>query len=167
MQYYCPICNKAGLPDFHVQATICPQCNSDLKPFMLLHNIGKSHRLKLFTFIGAALAIIVLAVFVYITVNENRSLKSNYTLPYSQLKDSVNNRLPGIVDKTNEQTENKNDINDIVIHYKVKKGDYPAKIAAFFYDDWSMYKKIESDNNLKNHYTLQIGQTLIIKLKSE
>jgi hypothetical protein len=83
------------------------------------------------------------------------------------LKDSVNNRLPGIVDKTNEQTENKNDINDIVIHYKVKKGDYPAKIAAFFYDDWSMYKKIESDNNLKNHYTLQIGQTLIIKLKSE
>lgn len=56
---------------------------------------------------------------------------------------------------------------DVSLKYKVKKGDYPYKIAEFFYNDGSKYKQIEADNNLKQPYTLQVGQILIIKLSQE
>ncbi len=66
-----------------------------------------------------------------------------------------------------EQTVNNISAKEIVILYKVKRGDYPSKIAEFFYNDWRMYKKIEADNNLHQPYTLKIGQHLTIKLKKE
>ena len=167
MQHNCPVCNKAGLPDFHIQPIICPQCNSDLKPYMLLHSIGRSHRLRLIVSAGIASLFLGFAFLFYNIVSDNSSMKSVDLQKEAQLNDSANNRLPGIVAKTTEQANVKINSNEIIIHYKVKKGDYPAKIASFFYNDWSMYKKIETDNSLKNRYTLKIGQTLIIKLKPE
>ena len=51
--------------------------------------------------------------------------------------------------------------------YTVKQGDFPWKIAAFFYGDGMSYKKIESDNNLVQPYQLKVGQELVIKLDKE
>ena len=73
-------------------------------------------------------------------------------------------------EKHEEETQKENeeklivDKRDVSIKYQVKKGDFPYKIAEFFYNDGSKYKQIEADNNLKQPYTLKTGQILIIKL---
>lgn len=56
---------------------------------------------------------------------------------------------------------------DVAVKYIVKKGDYPYKIAQFFYNDGSKYKQIEADNNLVQPYTLKVGQVLTIKISQE
>jgi hypothetical protein len=52
----------------------------------------------------------------------------------------------------------------VVIEYKVRLNDCPSKIAQFFYNDWTMYKKIETDNHLVQPYTLKVGQILKISI---
>ena len=37
----CPVCDKAGLPNYKVSSTTCPQCNSNLEAFMLTHQLGE------------------------------------------------------------------------------------------------------------------------------
>lgn len=56
---------------------------------------------------------------------------------------------------------------DITVKYIVKKGDYPYKIAQFFYNDGNKYKLIEAENNLVQPYTLSVGQVLNIKISQE
>ena len=155
MNNNCPVCNKAGLPDYTATQTICPQCNSDLKPFMLLHSISKpkSNKANKFAFVALALVSCALAIlyFNYISLKKQIAIENSKAIV--QLQDSIN---------TLHTTEK-----EIVIQYKVKNGDYPSKIAQFFYNDWKMYKKIEADNNLKQPYILKVGQPLTIKLTQE
>ena len=155
MNSNCPICNKAGLPDYTTTHTRCPQCNSDLKPFMLLHSISKpkSNKANKFAFVALALVSCALAIlyFNYISLKKQIAIENSKAIV--QLQDSINTL----------HTTGK----EIVIQYKVKNGDYPSKIAQFFYNDWKMYKKIEADNNLKQPYILKVGQLITIKLKQE
>jgi nucleoid-associated protein YgaU len=50
------------------------------------------------------------------------------------------------------------------VKYTVRKGDFPWKIAEFFYGDGRKYVLIEKDNNLIQPYNLQVGQVLLIKM---
>ena len=59
------------------------------------------------------------------------------------------------------------EINDATVKYVVKKGDYPYKIAKFFYNDGKKYKQIEEDNGLEQPYELIVGQILKIKIPQE
>lgn len=167
MNSNCPICNKAGLPDYTTTHTVCPQCNSDLKPFLLLHSIAKPNSKKTFQFgiIGLALTAIVFVALYFNSLSENKKLTSDNSNTIIRLQDSIHN-----LQTTNAKpltTEIKISENEIVIQYKVKKDDYPSKIAQFFYNDWRMYKKIEADNNLHQPYILKVGQTLNIKIKQQ
>lgn len=162
MMYKCPICDKSGLPDYSRTHTICPQCNSDLKPFFLLHTVSKTHfqKLKLFSSLGIGTLIIVLAFIYFISLNKNQKYDINESKTVQLLHDSINN-LHSVIAKF-EKREN---ADSIIIHYRVKPGDCPSRIAEFFYNNWSMYKQIEKDNNLHYPYILKIGQTLNIRLK--
>lgn len=167
MQYNCPVCNKAGLPDYMTSPTICPQCNSDLKPFMLLKTISKqkSSNLNLYVISGALIIAIILAFFYFnsITANKRRSTENSKIV--LQLQDSIRNLKTNIESNPIEQLVNNKTKKEISIQYKVKKGDNLTKVAKFFYNDFRLYKKIETDNNLQQPYTLKIGQPLTIKLK--
>jgi hypothetical protein len=156
MEFNCPVCNKAGLPDFTATHTFCPQCNSDLKPFLLLHAISASKpqqpvRIVLIAFVAIAC---VLAYLLMYSINEKQKLIATHTAATQQFRDTLQSIRTGVI--TNP--------NIVSIRYKVKKGDYPAKIAVFFYNDWAMYKKIEADNNLHQPYILKVGQILTIKI---
>ncbi len=155
MNHNCPVCNKAGLPDYTATQTICPQCNSDLKPFLLLHSISKpiSNKANKFALFGVTLVGCALAILYLKSISDKSQVASENSKAIVQLQDSIN---------TLHTTEK-----EIVIQYKVKNGDYPSKIAQFFYNDWKMYKKIEADNNLTQPYILKVGQLLTIKLKQE
>jgi nucleoid-associated protein YgaU len=166
MSYNCPICNKAGLPDYRKKNVVCPQCNSDLKAFLLLDSISisKKGRLGTYAFIGLSLlAILFLSLFVKSNSDKNEILATNILL-----NDSISNLKSEILatEKPKEELpiiESK----EATVKYIVKKGDYPYKIAQFFYGDGNRYKQIEADNNLEQPYTLKVGQVLLIKISQD
>jgi len=169
MNNNCPICNKAGLPDYTNKHTVCPQCNSDLKPFLLLHSITKpnSKTQMRFGITAIGLAAVVFAALYFHSISDSKKIASNNLKSISLLQDSIRN-LHNDIAKTQPIAPEKNLLEkEIAIQYKVKHGDYPSKIAQFFYNDWRMYKQIETDNNLQQPYTLKVGQSLTIKLKQQ
>jgi len=166
MSHNCPICNKGGLPDYTKSNVVCPQCNSDLKAFLLLDSISmpKKGRLGIYTIIGLSLlTILFLGLFVKSNTTKNEVLANNIVLKDSisilKLKE-VAIEIPKVEPKIIESK-------DATVKYVVKKGDYPYKIAQFFYNDGNKYKQIETDNNLVQPYTLKVGQTLNIKIPQE
>jgi hypothetical protein len=166
MNNNCPICNKAGLPDYTKRNVICPQCNSDLKPFLLLHTISKPKKSKLNSYIIASislLSIVLLGLFLKSTTDTKELITRNLILNDSITKIQSINR----VHKEQDEYVPIVDKQKTVIKYVVKKGDYPYKLARFFYNDGSKYKQIEADNNLVQPYILKVGQTLTIKISYE
>lgn len=167
MSHNCPICNKAGLPDYTKNDVICPQCNSDLKAFSLLHLISKPQKSKIGTYaiIGfALLSIAFLGLFLKSNSDRKELVAKNVILNDSITKiQNVN-----IANKEEEtKTQPIPEKQDVNVKYVVKKGDYPYKIAQFFYNEGSKYKQIEADNNLEQPYTLKVGQVLTIKISQE
>ena len=168
MSNNCPICNKAGLPDYTKNNVVCPQCNSDLKAFMLLNSISQPQKSKIRTYviiIVSVLSIAFLGMFLQSNSDKKELIAKNLVLNDSISKiQNVNIILE--TQKENEQQPIVENL-DVSIKYKVKKGDYPYKIAEFFYNDGSKYKQIEAVNNLEQPYTLQVGQILTIKISQE
>ncbi len=166
MSNNCPICNKAGLPDYTENNVVCPQCNSDLKAFMLLNSISQPQKSKIGTYVIIGVSVLSI-VFLGLFLKSNSDRKELITANHS-LNDSIVKMQSAVV-ITQEETklqpiaENQ----EATIKYVVKKGDYPYKIAQFFYNDGSKYKQIETDNNLKQPYTLKVGQVLTIKISQE
>lgn len=166
MQFNCPVCNKAGLQNYTVNPIICPQCNSDLKPFLLLHSISKPNSNK-FVLFSLALVGVVLAILYLNSTSDGKKIANANSEAIIQLQDSIKTLQTTFAKSESVQHENKSSENEIIIQYKVRKGDSPSKIAQFFYNDWRLYKKIEADNKIKQPYILKVGALLILKLKQD
>lgn len=159
MTNHCPVCDKVGIPDFRTQHTVCPQCNADLKAYMLLGNISKgsgSNRLSKFLFFGISSLCLAFLFMISKNYKKNNQLATEIN--------SIQDSLKYYKIKSNPIAAPKVPEKEISIQYIVKKGDYPSKIASFFYNDWRMYKKIKEDNNLKGNYILKVGQKLVINI---
>ena len=91
IQYNCPVCNKAGLPDYIASPTICPQCNSDLKSFLLLNSISKqkSSNLNLYFIIGSLIMAIILVFFYFNSISDNKRSSTENSTIVLQLQDSI------------------------------------------------------------------------------
>jgi len=166
MNHNCPICNKAGLPDYTKSEVVCPQCNSDLKAFLLLDSISAPEKrsFRIYALLGLALlTVLFLGLFVKSNIDKNEIIATNIIL-----NDSISNLKSKNVapEKPNEEPQ-KLESREATIKYVVKKGDYPYKIAQFFYGDGNRYKQIEADNELKQPYTLKVGQILLIKISQD
>jgi len=177
----CPIDDKVGIEDYTQKPVVCPQCDSDLTPYYLLHKIReetekKDGNLKLLDstidsiakkkkvykslfLVSSLFAICSIGSYCY-SLSENKKIIAVNAKTVLGLQDSINR-----IYHTAEEPKKANSESEIKIPYLVKKGDNPSKIAGFFYNDWRKYKKIEEDNNLHQPYTLKIGQPLIIILK--
>jgi len=166
MNHNCPICNKAGLSDYTRNEVVCPQCNSDLKVFLLLDSISKpvKGRFGIYALIGLnLLAILFLGLFIKTNAVKKEILATNIVLNDS-ITILIREKLA--LERQNEQlplTESK----EVTVKYVVKKGDYPYKIAQFFYGDGNRYKQIEADNALVQPHTLRVGQILLIKISQD
>lgn len=162
----CPICNKAGLPDYTTTTIICPQCNSDLKPFFLLHSISKPQISKISTYIITGISLLSIA-FLGLFLNSNFDRKE-LIVKNELLNDSIF-KMGSInfINKEKGESQPTIEKRETTIKYVVKKGDYPYKIAHFFYGVGSKYKQIEIENNLEQPYTLKVGQILTIKIAQE
>jgi len=163
MSNNCPICDKAGLPDYTKNNVVCPQCNSDLKAFMLLNSISKPNKSKIWTYLIIGISLLSVA-FLGMFLKSN-SDKKELIAKNVILNDSISKMQ--IADVTKEEVQPIAEKQEATIKYVVKKGDYPYKIAQIFYNDGSKYKQIEADNNLEKPYTLKVGQILTIKISQE
>lgn len=166
MSNNCPICNKAGLPDYTKNNVVCPQCNSDLKAFMLLNSISQPQKSKIGMYVIIGFSVLSIA-FLGFFLKSNSDKKELITTNHS-LNDSIVKLQSAVVIKQVEtESQPIAENQEVTIKYVVRKGDYPYKIAEFFYNDGSKYKQIEEDNDLKQPYTLKVGQILTIKLSQE
>lgn len=166
MSNNCPICNKAGLPDYTKNNVVCPQCNSDLKAFMLLNTISQPQKPKIgmYVIIGVSvLSIALLGLFLKSNSDKKELIITNHSLNDSIVKLQSAVVIRQEVTESQPNAENQ----EVTIKYVVRKGDYPYKIAEFFYNDGSKYKQIEEENDLNQPYTLKVGQILTIKLSQE
>ncbi len=163
MIHNCPICNKAGLPDYAKSEVVCPQCNSDLRAFSLIDSIATPENggLGNYALIGLSfLTVVFLGLFIKSSIDKKEILAENNVL-YDSITtiksekitlEKLAAELPAIESK------------EATVKYVVKKGDYPYKIAQLFYGDGNRYKQIEADNELKQPYTLKVGHILLIKI---
>lgn len=166
MKLNCPICNAAGLTDYTKDEVVCHQCNSNLKAFLLLDSISapEKGRFGTYTLIGLSLlAILFLGLFVNSNSDRKEILATNIFL-----KDSILTLTSEKVtlEKPKEELQF-SESKKATVKYVVKKGDYPYKIAQFFYGDGNRYKQIEADNELEQPYTLKVGQILLIKISQD
>ena len=170
MSQNCPVCNKSGLPDYKTQEVTCPQCNSNLRAYLLLNNLSKPSTGNSKSFLP--ISIVVLAISLLVIFFWNKSDKTKTEIPVttpqitsakidsSEYYKSVIITLKDSISKVKTQS-------GIEIEYKIKRGDCLSKIAYNFFGDWSKYTKIESDNNLVKPYKLAQGQIIKIKIESK
>lgn len=167
-RFSCPICNTVGLTDYTKSNVVCPQCNSDLKPFMLLHSVSapKKYKVAVLTFFGVSLLSIVLLGLFLTSNSEKKELIAKNAVLHNRIS-----QIQSIDMATTEEKDLEPEVNiqhkDVTIQYVVRKGDSLYKIAQFFYNDGTRYTKIEKDNNLAHPHVLRVGQVLKIKIPQE
>lgn len=93
MNYNCPICNQAGLPNYKTQPVQCPQCNADLKPYSLLFSISKTQSRNEANRLIIIVLSILCIVFLFLLSKNSADYKRNLfesREKIQQLRDSLN-----------------------------------------------------------------------------
>jgi LysM repeat protein len=166
-QNTCPVCGKAGISDFRKEAVVCPQCNSDLKMFMLLNRLGsdspKPKGYIMFIVIAAILLITGGAIAKYLEVEKKASQQSTTLQLYKDSLKTLVMKQPVLASPVPNKVK-QDTIGHSYFVYTVKKGDFTMRIARIFYNDWRKYKEIEQDNNLVEPYHLHKGDVLKIRI---
>lgn len=162
MENSCPVCNKSGISDYKSSHIICPQCNTDLRSYLLLNYLKKRKATEiiisiiLYTFLILSLSYFFFSNFV--------SDRINFSYVKKESSDSnIKQMSSGNITSNEKNSELKNN-DKLIIKYKVKKNDNLIKIAKIFFDNENMFKKIAEDNNLILPYVLKSGQTILIIL---
>lgn len=134
--YNCPVCGQSGLADFKRQHISCPQCNSDLRPYLLLSAITKTDKrknnLSLLLIISSLLIVFVSILFIKSGIDTKNDLDISKN-QIVQLNDSVvnlNNKNLSlsnkIVEIENQTAQNK------YVKYTVKKVIFHGKLLNSF-----------------------------------
>lgn len=162
----CPVCNKSGIPDFRKNVVICPQCNSDLKGYILLAQTKSIHRESL-TKQRTRLVILLAASIIALLGIILKPKANRIDQPVSSANyDSIIASLEADLESSRLEIERLGNEHDYInYHYVVKQGDNLSRIALLFYNDWEMYKKIEIDNQLEPQQVIYPMDTLVLKLR--
>lgn len=155
----CPVCGKVGIPDYHKEDVICPQCSSDLSIYRVIDNIPNKGSKKIIWKLAAAIAAavaILLAVFLgktrldYSTAStQTNILKDSVSLLKEQLKTAAiikesDGTAPGFT-------------------YIVRRGDSFCRISKRLYGTEQNAADIAKNNNKEITDDLYVGDTLYIK----
>lgn len=133
---------------------------------MLLNSISQPQKFKIGTYViigFSVLSIAFLGLFLKSNSDKKELIAKNVVLNDS-ISTLTSEKLA--LEKPDEELP-KIESKEATVKYVVKKGDYPYKIAQFFYGDGNRYKQIEADNELKQPYTLKVGQILLIKISPD
>lgn len=160
----CPVCGKVGIPDYHAEDTVCPQCGSDLSIFRVIDQIPQGEVKKRNVWMPiAAVAILTTAVLGGILLFQNSKVPvvEDRSDEISCLQDSIKTLKaqlklqPGAFSDTQSQSQG--------FKYVVRKGDSFWSISKRFYHTGTRYEEVAAANGLDSNSKLNVGDTIIIK----
>lgn len=168
-QIKCPVCGKAGIPDYHKENVVCSCCGTDLSIYKMLsdsqeQSTPNNTNSKIRKITVAALAAIDIIVIVVLCIRqidisnalselkkENTFLRDSVATLASKLEEA--NKEIESLEKQIEKAPSSENI------YIVKENDSPCKISWKLYGTESRYKEIEAVITKP----LQPGDTLKLK----
>ena len=160
----CPVCGKVGIPDYHAEDTVCPQCGSDLSIFRVIDQIPQGDVKKRNVWMPiAAVAILTTAVLgcIMLFQDGNGPAVEDRSSVIACLQDSIKT-LNAKIENTKATTSDK-PIQSEGFKYVVRKGDSFWSISKRFYHTGTRYEEVAAANGLDSNSKLNVGDTIIIK----
>lgn len=163
----CPVCGKVGIPDYHAEDTVCPQCGSDLSIFRIIDQIPQAGVKKRNVWMPiAAVAILTTAVLGGILLfQEPKVSTEDQSNRIACLQDSVNILKSRLEESTATTTTpgTQSSSQSEGFKYVVRKGDSFWSISKRFYHTGTRYEEVAAANGLDSNSKLNVGDTIIIK----
>ena len=159
----CPVCGKVGIPDYHTEDTVCPQCGSDLSIFRVIDQIPQGDVKKRNVWMPiAAVAILTTAVLggIMLFQDSNVPVVEDRSSEIACLQDSIKTLNAKI---ENIKTTPSDTIQSEGFKYVVREGDTFWSISRRFYHTGTRFEEITAANGLDSNSTLNVGDTIIIK----
>ncbi len=155
----CPVCGKAGIPDYHESDIVCPQCGSDLSIYRVIDQITTESQKNIWKPISVAaiLAATVMGAFLFVNKPDTAS-DSNLKADHKQLQDSIS-----VLNIKIETLASQEKTAPSGYNYIVRKGDSFWTISQKVYGSGNRYNEIVESNNMTSNDALHVGDTLIIK----
>lgn len=162
----CPVCGKVGIPDYHGEDTVCPQCGSDLSIFRVIDQIPQAGVKKRNVWMPiAAVAILTTAVLGGILLFQEPKVSTleGQSNRIACLQDSINVLRSRLEESTTTTLEIQSSSQSEGFKYVVRKGDSFWSISKRFYHTGTRYEAVASANGLDINSKLNVGDTIIIK----
>lgn len=157
----CPVCGKVGIPDYHNEDTVCPQCGSDLSIFRVIDQIPQPVEKKKNVWMPiAAAAILVAAVCGGILLFRPAKVVQigTHNEQIAMLQDSIGKLNEKLEVAAQVPTTQSNEFK-----YVVRKGDSFWSISKRFYHTGTRYEEVAAANGLDSKSKLTVGDTIIVK----
>lgn len=157
----CPVCGKVGIPDYHNEDTVCPQCGSDLSIFRVIDQIPQPVEKKKNVWMPiAAAAILVAAVCGGILLFRPAKVVQigTHNEQIAMLQDSIGRLNEKLEVAAQVPTTQSNEFK-----YVVRKGDSFWSISKRFYHTGTRYEEVAAANGLDSKSKLTVGDTIIVK----
>ena len=161
MSVNCPVCGKAGLPDYRKEEVICPACDTNLKAYRLFNKIEKTQKSKINWVLLAILPLLIILPLLFIFFRENH---------YGKLQYQYNERIALLNDTISSLREEKmGDVykepvvkQDTAFIYTIKPGDSFCRISLKIYGTERHARNIAETNQMKLSSKLFAGKEIII-----
>lgn len=158
----CPVCGKVGVPDYHAEDTVCPQCGSDLSIFRVIDQIPQPPNKKRNVWMPiSAVAILTTAVLGGILLFQDPTVSTteDQSNRIACLQDSINVLKSRLEESTVIAAGSKQE----GFKYVVRKGDSFWSISKRFYHTGTRYEEVAAANGMDSNSKLNVGDTIIIK----
>lgn len=158
----CPVCGKVGIPDYHAEDTVCPQCGSDLSIFRVIDQIPQADVKKRNVWMPiAAVAILTTAVLGGVLLFQEPKVPTieDQSSRIACPQDSINVLKSRLEESTATTPETQSE----GFKYVVRKGDSFWSISKRFYHTGTRYEEVAAANGLDSNSKLNVGDTIIIK----
>lgn len=161
----CPVCGKVGIPDYHVEDTVCPQCGSDLSIFRVIDQIPQAGVKKRNVWMPIAAVAILTTAAMGILLFQGPKVPTieDQSDRIACLQDSVNVLKSRLEESTATASETQSLSQSEGFKYVVRKGDSFWSISKRFYHTGTRYKEVAAANGLDSNSKLNVGDTIVIK----
>lgn len=153
----CPVCGKPGIPDYHNEDVICPQCKCDLGIYRVIDNIPEKPGRNIWKPISAV-AFMATAVcgFMWLhNVSKSNPVESGATQQeICLLRDSLNN-LKNELQETKAKSGS--------YQYIVRKGDSYWSISKKMYGTGTHAEDLARANHRDIDEPIIVGDTIYIE----
>lgn len=167
----CPVCGKSGIPDYHSDDVICPQCKSDLSIYRVIDKIPvNSSKMNVWKPISVVAIIVAALIGILFVLNysKDNTIADQTKHDVCQLQDSITmlNDSLSVLNKSLIKIQDKHVESTVIpsgFPYIVRRGDSFWSISMKMYGTGEKATEIAEKNNRTIKSPLYVGDTLRIE----